>query len=135
MRKQKLVIFDDLVTQTKPDQATYSSSVFNHHLGKFDRFSFECIVDNVISSSTLDVFIEHSPDGDHWVHQNGTKDKPPVVGQGDVAWPSLSTTAVNLKVGESGTGPLFALARFQIFFGVLAGTAHVKISVTPRDSR
>jgi hypothetical protein len=136
MRKEKRIVFDDYVKGATAAVPAYSSVQFNRLLGRFDRFALECIVDDVSASSALDIFIEHSPDGEHWLHKNGTADNPPVTGQGDVKWATLSTTAANTPgIGDSGSTPLFALARLQIFFGNSTTGAHIRVTVTPRDSR
>jgi hypothetical protein len=135
MRKEKHVVFDDIVTGTTAATPAHSNSVFDNHLGKFDRFRFECVVDNLLGMTKLDVFVETSPDGEHWVHANGTPDNPPVAGQGDVHFSGTLPTPPLLGFGDSGANPLFAFARFQIFLGAATEGAHVKITVTPRDSR
>jgi len=135
MRRQKIVVFDDQLCFATPTNPAYSSAAFNAILGKFDRLRFECVVDNVRGFRPLDIFLQHSPDAEHWVHKNGTPDKPPVTGQGDVSWTTLSSTSVNYLVGDSGPSPTFSFARFQLIFSTGLGDAHVKITVTPRDAR
>jgi hypothetical protein len=139
VRKASFVVFDDYVVGTTHLLPTYTDSWFNRALGKFDRFSFEVLVDNVTTSpGSLDIYVEHSPDALHWLHKNGTADNPPVAGSGDVKWAAgaLSSSAFNPPaIGDSGASPLFAFARLQIFFGTSGTGGHIKITATPRDSR
>jgi hypothetical protein len=135
MRKASFIIFDDYVMGATASQPTFTSSKFHEVLGKFDRFALDCVVDNVSASTTLDVFVQHSPNGEQWLHANGAAENPPVAGQGNVSFGSLPTTQTNFKVGDSGANPLLAFVRLQLFLGSGTARAHVKITVTPRDTK
>lgn len=116
MRRSVISVFDEFI----PDAtALYTGAQWNEALGTYDKIAIQAIADQVASTPTLTVVIEHSNDQRNWA----TRSTPIAV--------TLTSGTNNLVGTDNGSTPGLAYARLKI--SLSGNSAHLKVIVCLRD--
>jgi hypothetical protein len=145
MRRNNLLVYDDMVPPGTATVTVFSPAVMNAKLAQYDQIALMAVVDNLNNASNkLDIWVAHSSDQRNWMYRQGNATTRP--GTGDIHFDAsgggnpLSTTATNVGQYLDGgkvpgaVGPFLAFIRLEIEFGGSGATGgHVRIYATQRD--
>lgn len=121
MRKLHMLVFDDFVTTgtsgvtTKPE--------YNDQLGSVDQLAIQLIGDQVNTTGTVTVALQHSADQQNWTQKNGTA---------EINAATLTAGSTNVRFGsDAGATPSLGYVRLVITIATTT-QVHIKLWVTGR---
>jgi hypothetical protein len=123
MRSFNILVFDDFISGA--GTVVYTRPDFYDKLGGVDKLALCAVSDQVTTTGTLTVQIEHSADGVNWIAKSGTA---------EIAAADLTAGSTEVAYGyDPGTSPTLGLVRLSLTIAT-STMAHVKLWVTGRDA-
>jgi len=122
MRRFNALVFDDIVTS---EPAT-TSSTYDAALGQFDNVSLHVVIDTASASGTLQIFVQHSCNGEDWVSK---------FGGAALLTATVTAGATTTKTAGEPVGGELSMAFVRLGMRLnTTGLARVRLYATARDA-
>jgi len=122
MRKFNIPVFDDFISGSGTTVTTRPE--LNDRLAEVDKLALFAVTDQVTTTGTLTVRVQHSGDGINWVNKSETA---------EINGEAIATSTTNTAYGsDSGATPSLGFVRLSITI-TTSTLAHVTMWVTGRD--